>query len=920
MTTGGLIYPDKEPELYSSESDFDDENDTDIPYYEQTVNEIRDGDQYVCMICTVELDSACHMYACDSCYRVFDYECVREWALKSTNKTADKSWKCPNCYKLNHKVPAPKRSTCWCGKVVNPEVNDLDPNSCGQTCNAKACVHGCSKICHLGPHPECLIPVHIKCKCGKHSKQIPCSKSKVLGDSYDCGEVCDLLMPCGKHTCEKTCHTGLCGPCQFVILDSLPCYCGSESKPNIKCSDLNVIDYSKDASGKEWIGVYPCPAVRTLHYSCDKHTYVEYCTSPPSIDKSQACPFSPRKLKTCPCGKNMLKQLDRPRRHCTDPIPTCDNVCEKPLSCGVHRCPYTCHTGDCMDPCLIITKTPCTCHSKTFLTPCQLHDTPHCNVKCESNMSCRRHKCMEICCTGKPTAKKRDKSLFLKKDRNDETLVEPEHICLKQCNLKLSCELHDCTWKCHPGKCPPCLESDPNDLVCPCGKTIVPAPVRCGTKLPPCPNPCIKISEGPAACGHRLGPHKCHAAGTECPPCTANVLKKCRCYKQQEMRTLCLVPADQVTCGTVCDKPLLNCHHKCLKKCHITGDCDTKCTQPCQLKRDTCGHPCKERCHGKLPCPQKLCHEMVIITCDCNRRTMQVECGATSETPSNSTKQKLACDDACATLQRHMELMEAFGMNAKPKTTKEQMESFVLVAKNFDDLKLPYSELTLTIYKRQTRWCDQISTLLNEFIDEPFKLSLHLKPMREPQRQFVHELASAYSFYSESQDREPNRSVYLKKVKSQSKKPDISLEEASELYQQFKTLEKARMQEHYASKVTKTYVNIQVPETSPPPPYQGVNAIVISGVYDSSQMDVLKPVVHDFLKYTLVKSPQYKFLNESNSVLIYPEDLLTMTENSANDMKKVVPFIKTALQEQMLASEISTCQVDGNFTVVPHDS
>lgn len=918
MTAEELIYPESEPRLYSSDSDFDSDNDedTNIPYYEQTVKEIKDGDQYVCMICTVELDSTCRMYACDSCYRVFDYECVREWALKSTNKTLDKSWKCPNCYKINHKIPKQKRSTCWCGKVVNPDVNELDPNSCGQTCNAYSCVHGCSKVCHLGPHPECLIPVQIKCKCGKHCKQIPCSRSKVLGNSYNCGDVCGLLLPCGKHTCQKTCHTGFCGPCESIIKTELPCYCGSDVKSGIQCSDLRVLDYSKDVSGKKWIGVYSCGEVRTLHYSCDHHTYVEQCLAPAGIDRSRPCPFSPKTLKTCPCGKTMLKELDKPRRKCTDTIPTCSNVCGKQLSCGKHTCPFSCHTGDCMDPCLIITKTPCTCHSKTFLTPCQLHDTPRCNIKCESNMSCRRHKCMEICCSGKPAAKKREKTLFLKRDLNNETLVEPEHVCLKQCNLKLSCGIHDCTWKCHPGKCPPCLESDPNDLVCPCGKTVVPAPVRCGTKLPPCPNPCIKISEGPAPCGHRVGPHKCHPAGTDCPPCTANVIKKCRCYKKHDMRTLCLVPDSQVACGTECGLPLATCHHKCQKKCHVEGECEIKCAKPCGLKRSLCGHLCKEKCHGNSPCPEKVCHEKVVITCDCNRRTKQVECGATHDTQSRSETENMPCDEECAKLQRHMELMEAFGMNEKPKNTKEQLESIVLVAKKFDDLNMPYSELVLNVYKKQVNWCDQICAVFDKFIEDTQKLSLHLKPMRVPQRQFIKELASAYALYSESQDREPNRSVYLKKIQSQSKKPELTLKDASELYQLFKTLEKERMQEHYSTKVTKTLINIPASETPLPAPYEGPNAIVISGVFDSSQIDNIEPLVHDFLKYTLVKTPQYRFLKDLNSVLIFPENYSGITKNTASDMEKVIPFIKTALQDQMLATGVEMCQVDENLSLV----
>jgi hypothetical protein len=42
------------------------------------------------------------------------------------------------------------------------------------------------------------------------------------------------LMPCGEHTCERGCHEGLCGSCEFLV-DSR-CYCGRVEK-SVPCSD-----------------------------------------------------------------------------------------------------------------------------------------------------------------------------------------------------------------------------------------------------------------------------------------------------------------------------------------------------------------------------------------------------------------------------------------------------------------------------------------------------------------------------------------------------------------------------------------------------------------------------------------------------------------------------------------------------------
>lgn len=907
---------EQEEEVYLSDSDLEDASSNSIPYYEQTVKDIQEGNSYVCMICTVELDPSCQMYACQSCYRVYDYDCVREWALKSTAKTTDKSWKCPNCYKVHHKVPAAKRNTCWCGKVVRPDINELNPNSCGQTCNANTCVHGCSKICHLGPHPECLIPIAIKCKCGKHSQQVPCFQSKKLGNTYECDDVCGLMMPCGKHTCTKRCHGGFCGECDNTIESELVCYCGSESKANLRCSDLEFVDYSQDIDGNRWVGVYSCEKMRTLKYSCGEHTYVEACRAPPSIDLTKPCPYLPKYLKTCPCGKTKLTDLTKPRRKCTEPIPTCYNKCGKALACGKHLCPFNCHTGACMDPCVIIDKVKCACHSKTYLTPCQFHESPRCNIKCESNMSCRRHKCFNLCCPGKPLAKKREKSLFLTKDRNDETLVESEHICLKQCNLKLSCGIHDCTWKCHPGKCPPCLESDSNDLVCPCGKTMVPAPVRCGTKLPPCPHPCIRISQGSAPCGHKIGPHKCHPLDKECPPCTASVLKRCKCSKHVELRTLCLVPDEQVSCGIECGEILTDCHHRCRKKCHAQGDCEDKCKAICGLIRKSCQHTCTALCHGSSPCPELPCHETVMIRCQCGRKTEAVECGATIGTPSRSQNDTAVCDEDCLASQRKVMLMEAFGIDQRTTTSKEHLEYLLGTSKSFEDLKMPYTELTLNVYHKQKRWCDQIVEILDRFMGNEGKLSLHFKPMRAPQRQFVHELCKSYFCYSESQDPEPNRSVYVKKIPNQSRKPTLLLPEAAELFQRFKQLEKNRLQEYYENKVTKTLVNVQISEDPVQNTYNGPNALEIILSENGSYLDRIKETANGFLRYSLLKNPQYLENDQRKSILVFPEDHLTLTETTANDLVRVSPFIQDALQQQMLASKIELCRLDEDFNIV----
>lgn len=252
-----------EQDEQDEQDELDEQDDTyDQPYYEKTIKEIAKGDRYPCMICTVEMDFTCHMYACPECYRVFDYECIREWAVKSTQKSVTKTWKCPNCYFEKKDVPLKNRPTCWCGKNIHPEPNPLNPNSCGQTCDAPICVHGCSSTCHLGPHPTCMRMVQTKCRCGKKSKDVFCSEARKHQELFRCGNPCGLTLPCGVHKCQRECHNGICGECPETIAKEINCYCGLESLPSIKCQDVKIQSKSQDGSGKKWIGAFACSRLK----------------------------------------------------------------------------------------------------------------------------------------------------------------------------------------------------------------------------------------------------------------------------------------------------------------------------------------------------------------------------------------------------------------------------------------------------------------------------------------------------------------------------------------------------------------------------------------------------------------------------------------------------------------------------------
>lgn len=889
----------------SSEAETSDEDD--IPYYEQAVVDIRKGDRYQCMICTVEMDYTCNMYACPHCYRVFDYECIREWALKSTHKSPDNVWKCPNCYHPSKQVPAKNKYTCWCGKNMHPEPNPLEPNSCGQTCDAPTCVHGCSKTCHLGPHPQCMRIIKIKCLCGRHSREVLCFESKKEQKFFQCGEPCGLTLPCCVHKCKRKCHKGPCGKCPEVLNGSIKCYCGEQRKDKILCKDVVIQGRSVNKKGEKWIGAFACSKIRSVTYSCGNHAFTEDCKAPPSLPKRVQCPFAPKMLKTCPCGKSPLKALDKVRTRCTDPIPTCDSICGKRLQCGKHECPFTCHTGPCMDPCLVSDKVQCSCHARSFMVPCQFETEPHCNTKCESLMSCRRHRCVERCCSGRSLAQRREKTIFLARDRLDESLVEAEHICLKQCNLKLACGRHYCQNKCHPGSCPPCLESDSNDLVCPCGRTVVPAPVRCGTKLPSCPYPCVKTLQGPLDCGHPPMPHKCHSSEVQCPSCTAPVFKTCNCGKNEKVRTVCF--QKNVSCGKICKLPLKFCHHGCQRACHEVGKCQTTCNQKCALQRSNCSHTCQWKCHGSNHCPDTPCKIRVLLKCECGRLESYAQCGATNEKSSIELSQ-LPCNEECEVLKRHRTLMEAFGIRDESSKLRQINEIQNLAEKvaTFEELLLPFTEATLSIYARQTTWCSQIASFLDRLMDENNRQSLHFKPMRAPQRNFIHEIAKAYNLYSESQDMEPKRSVFVKK-NVDSRRPLISLEEALPLYQSFKQFQKEKKAQDLEKSKTHRILNVTVEESQMKPAKATYNGLIIRGILDGVTEDDIKDCFGQYLKYTLLSNPVYSTLS-SSELIIYPHDYHSVTVNVENDLRQLVGHFDHIVRDKFIGESVAVCQVE----------
>ena len=165
---------------------------------------------------------------------------------------------------------------CFCNSTPDPKPPRLaTPHSCGNSCSRSretGCGHACPLLCHPGPCPPCQVTLQIPCPCPRHqvvvfrcgddslsgkgkSQDDPVSREKAVS----CGNVCGRLLDCGKHSCQRMCHTGACDPCE--LMEVVKCHCGRSSKElgcgegeSVACSIRNV----EGGDVHHWIGRFQC--------------------------------------------------------------------------------------------------------------------------------------------------------------------------------------------------------------------------------------------------------------------------------------------------------------------------------------------------------------------------------------------------------------------------------------------------------------------------------------------------------------------------------------------------------------------------------------------------------------------------------------------------------------------------------------
>lgn len=850
-----------------------------------TIAQEIDEGTYICLVCTCEIDRHLKVWNCRNCYRVYDLDCIRDWAQRGSSTTEARTWRCPACSFEQKKLPS--SFTCWCGRISNPRADSLIPFSCGNPCNKKYphCVHSCYSVCHPGKHPECgaMGPV-MNCKCGKHKQQLPCMVTPYKA-GWHCEDPCETVVCMLGHKCSKgQCHLGFCGRC-MAHLETL-CYCGQHNM-KIKCKDYDPKESYKDE--ERFIGGTRCESITIQYYDCNEHFEELHCQPLPK--EKPHCKYATDVVDSCYCGKTPFESLKRTK--CTDPMPACDNVCGKKLSCGC-TCLMKCHEGPC--ECFNFIETKCECQANSFIVPCKALQSgfmPRCLRKCSAPLSCRQHIHRERCCPFEQVALKREREIKkqlrnrMRTNFDDQVLtMEPVHICTRPCNQLKSCGLHRCDALCHSGPCGVCYESSNDDLVCHCGKTVIPAPVRCGTKIE-CHEQCVR--EKP--CGHPQEPHECHDDNKSCPRCTTLVTKKCNCGEKEIKKVMCSI--SNVSCGKICSTKK-DCGHPCNRAC--SQECTkgnhapvNTCHSLCRKIRKSCPHICVRKCHYAFSsaCDSFKCSQPVQVSCGCGRIAKEVPCGASSGKQS-SIWTLLECTEDCSRAKREEELRQIF--NISPK--------------GFEN---PYSEPILNVFKRQTNWCLKMESIMRDFISDyqdlvaagsPAKRTYHFPPMSKPQRDFIKELATTYKLYAESQDKEPHRFVFVV-ITDRTENPAMTILQALEKEREIE-LKRLQLEELKLNKLDE----------------QPCNALLIRdtffGVNESSVMKAVSEILSSYEEY---KDFGIKCMKESAFVFHAPY-LLEMDKEKEDKLYMLLKKFKSILREKLIAFDCKMCLVDEDITEI----
>ncbi|KYM96321.1 PREDICTED: protein shuttle craft [Cyphomyrmex costatus] len=234
-----------------------------------------------------------------------------------------------------------KRESCTdpvptCDKICSKRLK------CGQPSNP----HICKALCHVGECPECDLNTDVKCRCGNMDREIACKDLMSKADDARCEKRCKKKRTCGKHNCNQLC-----------------------------CIDIEHI--------------CPLPCSKTL--SCGRHKCQERC----HIGRCSPCLESSFEELYCECGAEVIY----PPVPCGTRRPTCNRPCSREHLCN-HEVLHNCHSEPTCPPCSVLTQR--WCHGRHELrkaVPCHVKEIS-CGLPCNKPLTCGRHKCITMCHAG----------------------------------------------------------------------------------------------------------------------------------------------------------------------------------------------------------------------------------------------------------------------------------------------------------------------------------------------------------------------------------------------------------------------------------------------------------------------------------------------------------------------------------------
>ncbi|KAL5975027.1 hypothetical protein ACLOJK_031703 [Asimina triloba] len=241
------------------------------------------------------------------------------------------NWHCPKCRAVYSASAIPRSYRCFCGKLEDPPPDPwILPHTCGEVCGRPLrgnCGHECLLLCHPGPCPPCPKLVQSRCFCGSVQDMRRCA-SKV----FSCNGSCSKLLSCGVHRCSERCHDGPCPPCREKAVHR--CQCGKLEEERECCE--RVFQCESRCGGRLRCGKHDCergchsgpcgdcPLQGKRTCPCGKKEHVGLACDVPARTCGSTCE------KMLSCGLHQCPERCH-RGRCAE---TCRTVVVKSCRCG----------------------------------------------------------------------------------------------------------------------------------------------------------------------------------------------------------------------------------------------------------------------------------------------------------------------------------------------------------------------------------------------------------------------------------------------------------------------------------------------------------------------------------------------------------------------------------------------------------